>query len=152
MATVARPEPRIEPKEDVAAAAPRRRNFMLPVLVVVGVAGLFWGVRAFNYGRSHETTDDAQVDGHVIPVLAKVGGYIDAVHMDENTHLAEGAAAVLIDTAEYRAKVAQSEADLAGAQAAVSARGVTGAALATVQTAVNQSAAADAEIVAAKAN
>lgn len=125
---------------------------MLPIVAVLGVLGLIWAVRAVSYSRAHETTDDAQVDGHVIPVLAKVGGYIDAIHMDENTHLAEGAPAMLIDTAEYQARVAQAEADLAAAQAAVTARGVTGAALATVQTAVNQSAAADAEIVAAKAN
>jgi membrane fusion protein, multidrug efflux system len=125
---------------------------MIPVLAVLGAAGLIWGIRAFSYARSHETTDDAQVDGHVIPVLAKVGGYIDAVHMEENIHLAQGTLAVLIDTAEYHAKVAQAQADLAGAVAAAGSRGVTGAALATVQTARQQSAAADAEIVAAKAN
>jgi membrane fusion protein, multidrug efflux system len=155
MATVARPEPRIEPKEAAPLAVappPKRRNFMLPIVAVLGVIGLVWGVRAFGYARSHETTDDAQVDGHIIPVLAKVGGYIDAVHMDENTHLAEGTLAVLIDTAEYQAKLAQAEADLAAAQATAGSRGVTGAAFATVQTAVNQGAAADAEIVAAKAN
>jgi len=111
-----------------------------------------WGVRAFNYGRSHETTDDAQVDGHIIPVLAKVGGYIDGVHMEENAHLGEGTLAVLIDTAEYKARVAQAQADYAGALASSGTRLLTGAATATVQTAQNQSAAADAEIVAAKAN
>lgn len=125
---------------------------MVPVLVVLGVAALVWGFRAFSYARAHETTDDAQVDGHVIPVLAKVGGYIAEVHMEENVHLNEGTLAVLIDPAEYQAKVAQAEADFAGAQASVGSRGVTGAALATVQTAQNQSAASDAEIVAAKAN
>jgi membrane fusion protein, multidrug efflux system len=125
---------------------------MLPVLIVLGAAGIIWGIRAFSYSRSHETTDDAQVDGHVIPVLAKVGGYIDGVHMDENTHLAQGTLAVLIDTSEYHAKVAQAQADLAAAVASAGSRGVTGAALATVLTARQQSAAANAEIVAAKAN
>ena len=158
MATVARPEPRVEPKNPApAAAAPAaetksRRNFMVPVIAILGVAGLVWGIRAFAYARSHETTDDAQVDGHIIPVLAKVGGYIDGVHIEENLHLAEGTPAILIDTAEYKAKVAQAQADYAGALAASGTRGVTGAALATVQTARNQSAAADAQIVAAKAN
>jgi len=125
---------------------------MVPILVVLAIAGLLWGVKAFLYSRAHETTDDAQIDGHIIPVIAKVGGYIDGVHMEENAHLTEGTLAVLIDTAEYKAKVAQAEADYAAAQASVGSRGITGAALATVQTAQNQSAAADAEIVAAKAN
>jgi len=160
MATVARPEPRVETKNAAppsAATAPapepkRRRNLMLPVIAILGVAGLVWGIRAFAYSRSHETTDDAQVDGHIIPVLAKVGGYIDGVHMEENAHLGEGTLAVLIDTAEYKARVAQAEADYAGALASSGTRLLTGAATATVQTAQNQSAAADAEIVAAKAN
>jgi membrane fusion protein (multidrug efflux system) len=161
MATVARPEPRVEPKPappPSAAIAPtppapkKRPRLMLALVAVLGVAGLVWGVRAFNYGRSHETTDDAQVDGHIIPVLAKVGGYIDGVHMEENAHLGEGTLAVLIDTAEYKARVAQAQADYAGALASSGTRLLTGAATATVQTAQNQSAAADAEIVAAKAN
>ena len=125
---------------------------MLPVLIVLAVIGAVWGVRAFSYSRSHETTDDAQVDGHIIPVLAKVGGYIDGVHMDENVHLTEGTLAVSIDSDEYKAKVAQAQADYAGALASAGTRGLTGAALATVQTAQQQSAASDAEIVAAKAN
>jgi membrane fusion protein, multidrug efflux system len=156
MATIARPEPRLEPSapapEKPAAPAPKKRNLLLPVLVVLGIAGLVWAVRAWNYARAHETTDDAQVDGHIIPVLAKVGGYIDAVHMDENTHLTEGTLAVLIDSAEYASRVAQAQADLAAAQAGVGSRGLAGAAGATEETARQQSAAADAEIVAAKAN
>jgi membrane fusion protein, multidrug efflux system len=152
MATVARPEPRLEPSAPTQPAPPKRRNFLLPVVAVLGIAGLVWAVRAWSYARVHETTDDAQIDGHIIPVLAKVGGYIDAVHMEENVHLGEGTMAVMIDTAEYRSKVAQAEADLAGAEAAAGSRGITGAALATEETARQQSAAADAEIVAAKAN
>ena len=153
MATVARPEPRIEPKDLTPAPEPkRRRNLMLPIVAVLAVVGLVWGVKAFLYARSHETTDDAQVDGHIIPVLAKVGGYIDGVHMDENVHLGEGTLAVLIDTAEYKAKVAQAQADSAAALAGAGTRGLTGSALANVQTAQQQSAASDAEIVAAKAN
>ena len=156
MATATRPEPRVEPVSaapPAAVIAPKKRpNLMIPILAVLAVAGIVWGVRAFSYARSHETTDDAYVDGHVIPVLAKVGGYIEGVHMEENVHLTEGTLAVLIDTAEYKARVEQAQADYAGALAAVGSRGVTGAALATVQTARQQSFAADAEITAAKAN
>lgn len=158
MATVARPE-RIEHKDPSPPLAPdsppapkKRPNLMIPIVAVLVIIGLIWGVKAFIYSRAHETTDDAQVDGHIIPVLAKVGGYIDGVHMEENAHLKEGTLAVLIDTSEYKARVAQAEADYAGAQAASGTRGLTGAAFATVQTARNQSAATDAEIVAAKAN
>ena len=46
------------------------------VLAPVGVALLlilaFWGVPTWWYFHTHESTDDAQVDGHIVPVIAKL--------------------------------------------------------------------------------
>ena len=41
-------------------------------------------VKTFIYSRGHETTDNSQVDGHIVPVLAKVGGYVTAVLVQDN--------------------------------------------------------------------
>jgi membrane fusion protein (multidrug efflux system) len=48
------------------------------------VLGLGWAVKQWLYGRAHESTDNAQVDGHLVPVLAKVSGYVTAVNVAEN--------------------------------------------------------------------
>ncbi len=160
MATITRPErPReatIETETATAPpkgkAAPNKRRFLLPIVAILGVLGIIWGVKTWNYSRAHETTDDAQVDGHIIPVLAKVGGYVDRVYADENTHSNEGAPAVLIDTSEYHVRVELAKADLAAAATATGSHAITGQAVALVQTATQQSAAADAQIVAAQAN
>ena len=67
-----------------ATAEPAHSNRGRIVLVLVALAallGIGWGVKQWSYGRAHESTDNAQVDGHLVPVLAKVSGYITAVNV-----------------------------------------------------------------------
>ena len=70
----------------------------------------------------------------------------------ENQHVKEGDTLVVLDDADYRARLAQAQADMAAAQARSGMRGYTGQALAEVATAEGQSAATDAQIAAAQAN
>jgi membrane fusion protein, multidrug efflux system len=159
MATTTRPDSSpsrltldTEPASAEAEAPPKKkRSFMLPVLAVLIVIGLIWGVKTYLYSRAHESTDDAQVDGHIVPVLAKVSGYVDQLNTDDNWHIKEGALAVLIDTSEYKARLEQAQGELRAAEAAIGLRGA-GQAYAQVRTAEGQSAATDAQIVAAQAN
>jgi membrane fusion protein (multidrug efflux system) len=105
-------------------------------------------VKQYTYGRAHETTDNAQVDGHIVPVLAKVGGYVRAVGVAENQPVREGAPLVQIDDAEYRVRLQQAQADLQASQAAVGSRGQ---AEAQVRSAQGQTAAGQAQVRAAQA-
>ena len=49
-----------------------REKFVLPIAIVAGLLVLLWVFQKVSYGRSHQSTDNAQVDGHIVPVLAKV--------------------------------------------------------------------------------
>jgi membrane fusion protein, multidrug efflux system len=127
-----------------------RRTIIFGIVGVVGLLALIWATRAWVYSRNHESTDNAQVDGHIVPVLAKVGGYVQQVGVSENQHVRVGDLLVQIDDAEYRQRLAQAEADLQGAMAA-SGIGGTGQAQAQVMTASGQRSAVDAQIAAARA-
>ena len=141
-----RVEPAAEPPK------PSRRKFILPIIGLLALAAIVWGVRKWSYGRSHESTENAQVDGHLVPILAKVGGFVTAVRVGENDHVKEGAELVHIDDAEYKVKLAQADADLAAAVSIAGSRGVTGQAQAQIQTASSQRQVVDAQIAAAEAN
>lgn len=125
-----------------------KRKFIIPIIIVVALVAAGWGFKTWSYSRAHESTDDAQVDGHIIPVIAKVGGYVTGVTADENQHVNEGQVLVTLDDAEYRVKVEQAQADLAAAQGV---GGSGGQAQSQVATAAGQQASLDAQVVAARA-
>src|SRR6266480_2500422 len=139
-----------------AAAEPgepsTKKKFVLPIVGVVTLILLFWAFQKWNYGRSHQTTDNAQVDGHIVPVLAKVGGYVKTVNVNENDHVNAGQTLVQLDDADYVVRLQQAQADLAAAEATGGGGGFSGQAQAQVQSAAGQRAALDAQIGAARAN
>ena len=128
-----------------------RKRIVLPIVIVLLALAAVWGFRQWSYARSHASTDDAAVDGHLVPVLAKVGGYVQAVTVSDNDHIAADSLLVRIDPAEYRVKLAQAEADLAAARAGAGSSGSGGQAQAAVEQAAGQRAALDAQITAARA-
>jgi len=139
-----------------AAAEPdkpsTKKKFVVPIVIVLGLVLGFWAFQKWNYGRSHQSTDNAQVDGHIVPVLAKVGGYVKTVNVNENDHVNAGQSLVQLDDADYRVRFQQAQADLAAAEATAGGGGFSGQAEAQVQSATGQRAALDAQIGAARAN
>lgn len=133
-------------------APSNKKKFVLPIVGIVALVLLVWGFQKWSYGRSHQSTDNAQVDGHIVPVLAKVGGYVKSVGVSENDHVNAGQLLVQLDDADYRVRLQQAQADLAAAQATAGGGGFSGQAEAQVQSATGQRAALDAQIGAAQAN
>jgi membrane fusion protein (multidrug efflux system) len=129
-----------------------RKKFVLPIVGVVALVLLFWAFQKWSYGRGHQSTDNAQVDGHIVPVLAKVGGYVKSVSVNENDQVKAGQVLVQLDDDDYRVRLQQAQADLAAAEATAGGSGFSGQAQAQVQSATGQRAALDAQIGAAQAN
>ena len=129
-----------------------KRRVVLPILLAVVVLGGGWGFKTWSYGRTHASTDNAAVDGQLVPVLAKVSGYVHAVNTRDNDHVSAGTLLVEIDPSEYRVRIAQADADLSAAKAAAGGAGSRGQAQALVEQASGQRASLDAQLVAARAN
>ena len=77
------------------------------------------GVVALTAG--HESTDDAQVEAHVTPVAARVGGTILSVPAPDNQLVEAGALLAQIDPRDYEIALTHAEAELANAQAELAA-------------------------------
>jgi membrane fusion protein (multidrug efflux system) len=82
------------------------------VLALIGVAAWLW----ITAGR--ESTDDAQVDAHVTPIAARVGGTVLRVEAKDNQQVDDGALLVEIDPRDYQVALDKARADLADAEAA----------------------------------
>jgi len=77
------------------------------ILGLLLVAGLVFGVKEYLYYSKHEDTDDAQVDGNISPVVARVGGYVDSLLFEENQRVTEGQLLVKLDDRDYKIKLEQ---------------------------------------------
>jgi membrane fusion protein (multidrug efflux system) len=93
----------------------RAKWLLIPVVLIL-VAGAYAG---WQYLSHWETTDDAQIDGHIHPVNAKVGGTVLSVNVVENQKVEAGTILAQLDARDYEVAVARAEADLAQAQAGV---------------------------------
>ena len=90
------------------------------VVAVIGVGAYFF----LNSGK--ESTDDAQVDAHVTPVAAQVGGSVLKVSVIDNQQVEAGAELVTIDPRDYEIALKRAQAQLADAQAEVAGAQASG--------------------------
>jgi len=130
----------------------RRVAFLAIAVVLVFVAGWF-GYKRFTFALAHEETDDAQIEGHISPVLPRVSGYVAKVLVSDNQRVTAGQLLLEIDPTELNLKIASAEAALHNADATImtaeaalaNARAAAAVASANVATAevTNAKAAAD---------
>lgn len=87
--------------------------------VLAGLAALVLAGAVFYWvhASAHETTDDATIEAHVLPVSSKVTGQILEVNVDDNQHVEKGALLARIDPSDYQVKLDQAGAELAAAKA-----------------------------------
>jgi membrane fusion protein (multidrug efflux system) len=84
--------------------------------VIVIVALAFW-----LYANTYETTDDAQVDGHLNGITSRIDGEIKTVYVEENQPVQAGQLLVELDPRDFQVALEQAQAQLLKAQADVRA-------------------------------
>ncbi len=96
---------------------PGLRYALFAAVIVLIVAGIF----VWRYYSVRESTDDAQVDGHITPISARVGGTVVKLNFRDNQNVQEGDILVQLDPRDYEVAVERAQAELADAQANASA-------------------------------
>ena len=119
--------------EKEKAAAPARNGRRLRIGVAIAVVLLGIGVFVWLRSRGRESTDDAQVDGRITQIAARVGGPVIKVAIDNNVQVKAGDLLVQIDPRDYQVAVERAKAELADAEANAAAA-QTGVPIARVET------------------
>lgn len=90
-----------------------KRKLVFPIILsVVLVGGLIFGIKEYIYYSKHETTDDAQVDADISPVVARVTGYVKEIRFEDNQFVHAGDTLVILDDRDYQLKLQQALAGL----------------------------------------
>src|SRR5438552_9196268 len=86
------------------------------IAVILIVAGIF-GWTKISYSITHESTDDAQVETQISPVLPRVSGYVKSIAVKDYDSVKSGQLLAEIDDAELQTQLLQMQADYDAAQA-----------------------------------
>jgi len=105
-----------EPHVAAAAPAPRNRGWsraikllvLLALLVAVGAGSKY----LWDYVDSYESTDDAQIEGHLNGISSRISGTVIAVHFENNQRVTAGEALVELDPRDYRVALEQAKASM----------------------------------------
>ena len=115
--------PYLAPDRDDAAESRlsllRRHPFALSLallfLVLLAAAGyLYW-----DYAKQFESTDDAFIAARQFPIAPKVSGYLTAVPVTDNQHVAAGDVIARIDERDFRVALEQAQAQVSSAEAGI---------------------------------
>jgi len=122
---VADPTPIPEPNElaaetEIEAPQSRRRGILIVAIVVAVLIalGVWW------HSTYSEDTDDAQVNGHLIQVSARISGQVLKVDVEENQVVKAGDPIAELDPRDYEVAVENAEAALDSARANAAAANV----------------------------
>jgi len=134
--------PAVDPDRHPAPARvrnPRFRMFLILGGVVLAVVGLF----LWRYFSSYESTDDAQIDGHVNSISARVAGHVIKLNVQDNHYVQAGTVLAEIDPTDYQVAVERAQADYNDAKAGAEAANVDVPITATTSSSQLSSAEAD---------
>ncbi|HWY27369.1 MAG TPA: HlyD family secretion protein [Candidatus Angelobacter sp.] len=107
-------------REEFFRKRPQARMWLIIAGIVLVVAIVF----AWRYFASYESTDDAQVDGHLMPLSARISGYILKVNVNDNQFVQAGAVLAEIDPKDFQVAVDKAQADVDDAQATAQSMGI----------------------------
>ena len=94
---------------------PKNSKFVFILAAIVILGGGF-GVYKYIHSLSHETTDDAQIERNLNPIIPRVGGYIDRVFVQDNQMVKKGDTLFTIQPVDYQVKVEEAKAALLAAE------------------------------------
>jgi len=119
-------------------------------LIIGGVILLAVFLGLFLYFHNRESTDDAQVDGHITPIAAKVYGRVGKVLVNDNQQVKAGQVIVQLERGDYQAALDQAKANLALAESEARSAGVD--VPRTSETVASDTSSAEAQLAAAQAD
>lgn len=86
----------------------KKPNKVLPIVLgIILIGGIIFGIKEYIYYSKHIDTDDAQIDGDISPVVARVGGYVDSIFFEENGQVNKDQVLVKLDDRDYKLRLEQ---------------------------------------------
>lgn len=93
---------------------PQKKSFKnyIPriILVLIVIAAAIYAYNTYKYNQMYVTTDNAQIETYTVPVVPRVGGYVNAVNMKDFEQVKKGQLLIDIDDREQQLALVEMEA------------------------------------------
>ncbi len=86
------------------------------VLVAILLVAAYFGYKKIHFVLTHETTDNAQIETQITPVLPRVAGYVKSIAVKDYDSVKTGQLVVELDDAELQTQLLEMEADFRQAE------------------------------------
>jgi membrane fusion protein (multidrug efflux system) len=103
--------------EDDQIGQPQKKKRVRLILFAVVILAAIAAIPIYSYYASRESTDDAQINGHIVPISPRISGTVIAVLVNDNQYVTAGTELVRLDPADYKVALDKAKADYADAEA-----------------------------------
>ena len=93
-----------------------KKNIRLLLLAIIVLCGIGAGIYYYRLSQRIASTDDAQIEGDIFPVIPKISGYIVDVLVNDNQEVHKGDPLIRIDSKDFKLRVDQAAASLLAAK------------------------------------
>ena len=90
--------------EQQATKEKKKSPVRLIILIIVLLVGVYFGYKKINFALTHESTDNAQIETQITPVLPRVSGYVKNITVKDYDSVKEGDLVVDLDDADAMAE------------------------------------------------
>jgi membrane fusion protein, multidrug efflux system len=98
----------------------KQANIRKVVISILLVVALYFGGKKVVFSITHETTDNAQIETSIVPVLTRIGGYVKTIAIKDYDSVGQNQLVAEIDDAELQMQLEEQKADLMQSSAEVS--------------------------------
>lgn len=93
--------------------ATKEKKSPVKIIIIVLVLGIavYFGYKKIHFVLTHETTDNAQIETQITPVLPRVAGYVKSIAVKDYDSVKTGQLVVELDDAELQTQLLEMEAD-----------------------------------------
>jgi membrane fusion protein (multidrug efflux system) len=96
-----------------------KKPVLFVLIIVAGGIIIYFSAKYISHTMNYESSDNAQIDGNIIPLRIKTGGYMAEIRFEDNQPVKKGDTLAIVDTTDLAAQVQQAEARLESALIAV---------------------------------
>jgi membrane fusion protein (multidrug efflux system) len=141
-------------QQETTLQEPKKKNpkmliLIALILIIIATTGCYFWISS----KAYETTDNAQIDGNIIPVRSSVTAYLNEIRFQDNQQMKKGDTLMVFNTITLKAKLEQAQAALENAKADLSVSDIRAMASAqNAQSSLQSAQSGQQDITAAKAN